>query len=55
MFNDDVIQKLSAEATDDALNICILPGRGRCRDDFTDTERLELSLDPVTIDAIAVS
>ncbi len=53
--DDDVIQKLSAKATDHAFNRGILPGGGWCCDNFINTERLELSLNPVTIDAIAVS
>ncbi len=35
--DDDVIQKLSAKATDQAFNIGVLPGRGRRRDDIIDT------------------
>ena len=53
--NDDVIQELSAEATDQAFNIGILPGRSRRRDHLIDTEGGNLSPNPLTIDAIAVS
>ena len=53
--DDDVMEKLSAKATHHAFSICILPGRGRCRDDFIDTEGRKLSLNPVTIDGISVS
>ncbi len=35
--DDDVIQKLSAKATDQAFNIGILPRRSRRGDDLIDT------------------
>ncbi len=35
--DDDVIQKFSAEATDKAFNIGVLPGRSRSRDNLIDT------------------
>ena len=38
--DDDVIRKRAAKATGQAVNIDVLPGRGRRRDDFIDTERL---------------
>ena len=53
--DDDVVQKLSAKASDHAFNIGVVPGRGGCCDDFIDIERLKLSPNPITIDAIAVS
>ena len=53
--DDDLIQELSAKATDHAFNISILPGRGRRRDDLVGTERLNPSPNPVTINAIAIS
>ena len=53
--DDDVIQKLSAKASDHAFNIAILPGRSRRRDDFIYIERLKLSPNPITINTIAVS
>ena len=53
--NDDVIEKLSAKAADHAFNIGILPGRGWRRDDVVDTERINPSSNPVTVNAIAVS
>ena len=53
--DDDVIQELSAKATDHAFNISILPGRGRRRDDLVDTERLNPSPILVIINAIVIS
>ncbi len=53
--DEDVVEKRSAEATDHAFHLCVLPGRGRCRDDFIDTETLEFSPDPVSINAVAIS
>ena len=53
--DDNVVQELPAKAADHAFNICILPGRGRCRDEFIDTNGLQPSLNLVTIDGISVS
>ena len=52
---DDVIQQFSAKATDYALNIGVLPRRSRCGDDFVDAQARQPSLNPITINAIAVS
>ena len=53
--DDNVIQKLSPQAADQAFNIGVLPRRGRRRDDFIDTQRLKLSANPITVDAVTVS
>ena len=57
--DDDVIQKLSAKASDHAFNTGVLPGRSRRRDDFVFysmyIERLKPSLNPITKNTIAVS
>src|ERR1700683_3048903 len=42
--DDDVIQTLAANRTDHALDVRVLPGGSRCRDDFLDPHRS----DPVT-------
>ena len=53
--NDDMIQAVSADGTDQALNERILPRRARRRDDRFYTQALDPSLHGFTIDAISVS
>jgi hypothetical protein len=53
--NDHVVEKLSTKAPDDSLHIRILPRRGRRRDDFVDTQRINPSPNPITVYAITVS
>ena len=53
--NDDVIQKLSAQATDCALNIGVLPRRGRRGHNLVNTQARQPSLNPITVCAIAVT
>ena len=53
--DDDVLEKLSAKAADHSLHIGVLPRRGRRRDDLVDAERINPSLNPVTINTVAVS
>ena len=53
--DDDVIQKFPAKASDYALNIGVLPGRGRCGDNLVNTLARHPSLNLITIYTIAVS
>ena len=55
IYDYDVIEEFSAKTTNHAFNISVLPGRGRRRDDFLDTEAFEPPLNASTINAIAVS
>ena len=53
--DDDVIQQFSAKATDYPFNIGVLPRRSRCDDDLVNAQARHPSLNPITINAIAVS
>ncbi len=53
--NDDVIQKFSAQATDYALNIGVLPRRSRRGHNLVNTQARHPSPNPITICAIAVT
>ena len=37
----DVIQTFATNRTYDALDVCVLPGRAWCRDDFCDPHRID--------------
>ncbi len=53
--DDDVIQKFSAQATDYAFNIGVLPRRSRRGDNLANAQARQPSLNPITIYAITVS
>ena len=53
--NDDMIQAVSADGTDQALNERILPRRARRRDNRFYTQALDRSVHGFTIAAISVS
>jgi len=53
--HDDVIQKFSAQATNYALNIGVLPRRSRRGHNLVNTQARQPSLNPITKYAIAVT
>ena len=53
--DDDVIEALAANRSDNAFNIRILPGTRRRGDDFGDAHAGHSALERVSVDAIAVS
>ncbi len=53
--DDDVIEQLSTNGADDALDVGILPGRPRSDDEFFDAETLEAVADLAAIDAVAIT
>ncbi len=53
--DDDAIQKFSAKATDYAFNIGVLPRRSWRGDNLTNSQARQLSLNSITIYAIAVT
>ena len=53
--NDHVIQTLSPDRADNSLDIRILPGRARRRDNLFNTQALYPGPKPLTIDTIAIA
>jgi len=53
--DDDMIQKLSTQATNYALHIGVLPRRSRRGDDLANAQARHPSPNPIAIYAIAVS
>ena len=53
--NDNVIQALSPDATNDSLDIRILPGRARGRRHFFDTETFHSTAKSNSVDAVPVT
>ena len=53
--DDDMVQALSSDRTDEALNVSVLPGRSRCRWSVTDAHGREASRYGVTIGGVPVA
>ena len=53
--NDHVIQALSADWSDQAFDVRILPGTRRCGDDFSDAHPRQSPPEDVAIDVVPVS
>ena len=53
--DNDVLEKLSAKAVDQSLHIGVLPRRCRHRYDLVDAQTQDSSLNPIAVNAIAVS
>jgi hypothetical protein len=47
--DDDVIETLAADRADDAFDVGVLPRRSRCRNDLSDSHRLEAIAEGLTI------
>jgi hypothetical protein len=55
VHNDDVIETLSSDRADRALDVRILPGTGRRGDDFSDAHAREAALKPGAVDVVPIS
>ena len=53
--DDDVVQAFSANGSDEMFDEWVLPGRPRCNEDFANVHSLELSLEFVSVDPIAIA
>ena len=53
--NDHMVEAFSANGTDQSLDVRILPRRVRGTDDFLDAQVLDAILEPLAVDAIAVT
>jgi len=53
--DDHVVEALPADRADHALNIRILPGTRRCRNDFGDADASDAALEHGAIDAVSIA
>ena len=53
--HDDMIEALSTDTADEALNVRILPWRLRGSNDFLDAQVVDALLEGVTVNAVAIT
>ena len=53
--DDDVIQTVSADGSDNTLTKWILPGRARCSDHLFNAQALDTSANQITLNGIPIA